>query len=98
LSWTPAETQGPSTNQVVVQVTDNGSPPLRDNRSFTVVVAEVNSAPVLTLPPDQTINELSTLVLTNTAADLDVPVNTLTFILVSAPAGMTLDSNTGVLT
>src|SRR5207247_1182054 len=97
LSWTPAENQGPSTNQVVVQVTDNASPPLTDNRSFTVVVDEVNSAPVLTVPPNKAIHGLATLVVTNTATDPDLPANTLTFSLESAPSGMILDSNTGVL-
>ncbi len=98
LRWTPTETQGPSTNLITVQVTDNGSPPLSVSNSFTVVVNEVNSAPVLTVPANQTINELTMLVLTNTATDADLPANTLSFSLLSAPAGMTLDPNTGVLT
>src|SRR5205814_1202099 len=78
-------------------VSDDDWPPLSDTRSFSVVVNEVNREPVLILPPNQTINELTTLIVTNTAADPDIPVNTLTFALVAAPAGMTLDSNTGVL-
>jgi len=40
--WTPTEAQGPSTNLVRVQVTDDGSPPLSDIRSFTVIVNEIN--------------------------------------------------------
>src|SRR5260370_8582183 len=63
-----------------------------------VVVNEVNSAPVLTVPPNQTIDELSALVVTNTATDTDLPANTLTFALVSAPSGVTVDPTTGVLT
>ena len=35
---------------------------------------------------------------TNTATDPDVPANTLTFSLVSAPPGINLDSSTGILT
>src|SRR5204862_7070765 len=66
--------------------------------SFTVAVNEVNSAPVLAPVADRIITELSTLVVTNRASDADVPVNTLTLSLVSAPPGMSLDSNTGVLT
>src|SRR5206468_2472087 len=76
----------------------NGLPPLGVTNSFTVVVKEVNLAPVLTVPPNQTIDELTTLVVTNTAVDADVPANTLTFSLLSPPAGMVLDPNTGVLT
>jgi hypothetical protein len=98
LTWTPTEAQGPSTNVITVRVTDNGIPPLSDTKSFTIIVNEVNSAPTLTVPPTQTINELTTLILTNTATDPDIPANTLTFSLVAAPSGMTLDSATGVLT
>src|SRR5881394_1152546 len=98
LSWTPTEAQGPSTNLIKVKVTDDGAPPLSVTNSFTVVVREVNSAPVLTVPADQTINELSTLVVTNTASDTDLPANTFSFGLVSAPTGLLLDANSGVLT
>src|SRR5439155_1790089 len=69
LTWTPTEAQGPSTNLITVRVTDNGTPALNDTKSFTVVVTEINSAPALTVPPDQTISELSTLTVTNTASD-----------------------------
>ncbi|MBL9174330.1 MAG: PQQ-dependent sugar dehydrogenase [Verrucomicrobiales bacterium] len=41
LSWTPGETQGPSTNLITVQVTDNGTPPLSETVQFTVVVEEL---------------------------------------------------------
>src|SRR5881394_674702 len=97
LSWTPTEAQGPSTNLIKVKVTDNGAPPLSATNGFTVLVHEVNSAPVLTVPADQTINELDALVVTNTASDADLPANTLSFGLVSAPTGVLLDANTGVL-
>src|SRR5439155_24205491 len=66
-------------------------------KSFTVVVTEANSAPVLTVPTAQSVAELNTLTVTNSASDPDLPANTLTFSLVSAPAGVNLDSNTGVL-
>src|SRR5439155_5070666 len=98
LSSTPTEAQGPSTNLITVRVTDNGAPPLSDTKSFTVVVTEANRAPVLTVPTDQTVTELSTLTITNTASDADVPANTLTFSLVSAPNGVNLDPSSGVLT
>jgi hypothetical protein len=97
LTWTPDEAQGPSTNLITVRVTDNGNPPLNDTKSFRVVVNEVNSAPVLTVPADETVDELTTLVVTNTAADGDLPANALTFSLVSAQSGVNLDATTGVL-
>jgi hypothetical protein len=98
LTWTPTGAQGPSTNLITVRVTDNGAPPSSDTRSFTVVVAEANTAPVLTVPPDQTVTELSTLTVTNFAGDADLPVNSLTFSLVLAPVGVNLDPSSGVLT
>ena len=47
----------------------------------------IEHTPVLTVPPDQTVSELATLTVTNTARDADMPTNTFTFGLVSAPAG-----------
>src|SRR5439155_711706 len=98
ITWTPAEGQGPGTVTFTTIVTDNGTPALSGANSFTVTVNEVNSAPVLTAPPDQTINELSALVVTNTASDADLPANTLTFALVSGPSGVAINPATGVLT
>src|SRR5207244_5573456 len=66
---------------------------LTDSKSFTVVVNEVNTAPVLTMPANQTINELTTLNVSATATDADLPANTLTFALVSGPAGLTVAAN-----
>ena len=98
IGWTPTEAQGPSTNTITVKVTDNGSPNLSDTKSFTVTVNEVNSAPVLTVPTNQVINELTTLNVSASATDSDTPTNTLTFSLLSPPAGMTIDPNTGAIT
>src|SRR5207249_909781 len=64
LTWSPTEAQGPSTNLITVKVSDNGMPALSDSKNFTVVVSEANSAPVLTGLTNQTIAELSTLVVT----------------------------------
>jgi hypothetical protein len=46
-TWTPSAGQAPSTNSITVRVTDNGQPPLNDNRSFRVMVL---------LPPKATIS------------------------------------------
>src|SRR5262245_40094946 len=98
LSWTPTEAQGPSTNTVTVRVTDNGSPPLSDAKSFTVTVNEVNTAPVLAVIANQTINEGATLSLSISATDADIPANTLTFSVdPGAPAGMTINVSSGAL-
>src|SRR5204863_606173 len=97
ISWTPTEAQGPSTNMITVVVADNGSPNLSDTKSFTVTVNEVNTAPVLTVPTNQVINELTTLSVSASATDSDIPTNTLTFSLVSPPDGMTINPDTGVI-
>ena len=47
LIWTPTEAQGPSTNEVVLRVTDDGEPPASATVSFEVVVREVNRAPAV---------------------------------------------------
>src|SRR5206468_1395562 len=98
LTWSPTEAQGPSTNVITVKVTDNGVPALSDSKSFTVVVTEANSAPVLTVPANQTIAELSTLVVTNTATVAAFTALLRTFSLVSGPAGVSVNPTTGVLT
>jgi hypothetical protein len=97
-TWTPTEAQGPSTNEVTVQATDNGVPPLGDTRSFTVIVNEVNTTPTLTPIASQSVNEGATLSLTATASDVDVPANALTYSLVSPPSGATINPTTGVFT
>jgi hypothetical protein len=98
ISWIPSEEQGPSTNVFTTVVTDNGLPPLSATNSFTVVVTEVNSAPVLTVPADETINELTPLSVLASATDPDLPANNLTFSLISPPAGMAIDPGSGAIT
>src|SRR5204862_3908733 len=97
ITWTPSEVQGPSTNVVSVSVTDNGVPALSATNSFTVTVTEVNLAPVLSVPADQTIDEQTTLSVSASATDADLPANTLTFALVSAPLGMSINPASGVI-
>jgi hypothetical protein len=97
IGWIPSEAQGPSTNVITTVVTDNGTPHLSATNSFTVTVLEVNSAPALNPRPNLTINELTLLVVTNTATDFDVPANTLAYSLVNPPAGMAIATN-GVIT
>src|SRR5204863_520369 len=65
--------------------------------TFTVTVNEVNLAPVLTVPADQTMAEQTTLNVNASAIDADIPANSLTFALVSAPTGMTINPATGAI-
>jgi hypothetical protein len=98
-TWTPTEAQGPSTNLVTVRVTDDGSPPSNDSWSFTVVVREANSAPVLAPIADQIAFAGIQLAITNLATDSDIPANNLTFSLDSgAPDGAVINPTAGVFT
>jgi PA14 domain./Ricin-type beta-trefoil lectin domain. len=97
ITWTPTEAQGPSSNLFVTVVTDNGSPSLSSTNSFSVFVNEVNTAPVLPAQNDRTINELTLLTVANAASDSDLPANTLSYALLNAPSGATIDAN-GVIT
>ena len=96
-SWTPTESQGGSTPSVTITVTDDGTGNLVDSETFTITVAEINTAPVLGAIGNQTVDELATLSFTATATDSDLPADTLTFSLdaASITAGMTIDANTG---
>src|SRR5678815_795106 len=81
-SWTPSEAQGPSTNNIQVRVSDNGSPSLTTTQILTIFVTEVNSAPMLTNPGSVTIDELKGYTNFLVATDSDIPVNTVTFAIV----------------
>ncbi len=95
-NWTPTEAQGPGDYPITVTATDNGTPPLSDSKSFSVHVNEVDKPPVLVPIADQTVNEETTLSLMVTATDPDLPANTLSYSLTSAPSGATIESNSGL--
>jgi subtilisin family serine protease len=93
--WTPTEAQGPASYTFTVRVTDNGAPNLFDEEAITITVNEFNVAPVLAAIGNKSINEGSELTFTSTATDDDLPANTLTFSLIGAPAGATINPATG---
>jgi len=93
LTWLPSEAQGPGSYSVTVAVSDGVS---SATGSFTVTVREVNASPALTAINNQTVEEGSTLSLTLSATDADLPAQTLTYSLTSGPTGMTVTS-AGVL-
>jgi hypothetical protein len=95
LTWTPSEAQGPSTNVITVRVTDNGSPPLSDTKSLTVIVREVNRPPTINSIVNQLIAVGSTLEVRITASDPDLPANPLFWELLNPPAGAQIDLSSG---
>ena len=97
--WTPTEAQGPSINVVTVLVTENNDPLTTVSGSFTIVVEEKNAPPIIAFISDQAIDENSSLALTNSAVDIDLPANLLTWSLdAGAPSGASIDASSGVLT
>ena len=95
ISWTPSEAQGAGDFPVTVRVTDNGSPNLSATQSFNVRVNEINVAPKLAAIGNKTVDEETALTFTAGATDSDLPANSLTYSLVNAPAGATINSSTG---
>jgi len=57
----------------------------------------LNTAPTLAEIADQTVNELTPLTVTAGATDQDQPAQTLTYTLVTAPAGMTIHPSSGLI-
>ncbi|MHB1309158.1 MAG: putative Ig domain-containing protein, partial [Limisphaerales bacterium] len=95
--WTPARGQGSASHDIVVVATDDGSPNLSDSLTVRVDVVGVNQAPVLAAIADQTVPEGSELSLALSAADADLPAQTLTYAIDSgAPVGAILDAATGL--
>jgi hypothetical protein len=92
ITWTPGAGQGHTTNTMTAVVTDNGVPPLSATNSFTVVVDEINVAPVLPGQADWTLAGQQSLIVTNTASAQDMPTVTLTYEL-TGPTGAVIDTN-----
>jgi hypothetical protein len=95
-TWTPNESQGPSTNTIAVVVTDNSSPAQSLTNTFTVTVNETNSAPSLAAIADRIVHAGMNVTFTNSATDPDVPANTLTYSLDTAPPNATIGALDGI--
>ena len=76
---------------------DGAVPPKGATNEFIVVVNEVNTQPTLPVQVQRSINEMTTLVVTNTASDADLPANAISYSLVGAPAGASVNAD-GVIT
>jgi len=97
-SWTPTEEQGPESYQLTFTATDDGNPAASRDTTITVIVNEVNMAPVLDAIADISSQPGSTVTFTATASDGDIPANNLTFSLSGAEPGMEIDPESGVFT
>jgi Putative Ig domain len=102
ITWTPSQAQSPGTNTITTVVTNTNSfdainPHLTATNSFSVVVREVNVAPVLPVIPIQSVNELTLLTVTNTASNFNVHSTNSSYVLINPPAGMTISAS-GIIT
>jgi len=97
ITWTAPANPGPSTNTFTTVVTDNGVPPESAVNSIVVVVSVPNTAPVLPVLGNRVMEELTELVVINTATDADTPASSLVYTLQAAPVGAAI-SATGVIT
>jgi hypothetical protein len=97
LTWTPQQTNSPSTNIFSVAVTDNGNPALSATNSYTVIVKEVNIPPSLPTISTQTVNELTLLTVNNTATNANIHSTITGYALVSPLAGMAISAG-GIFT
>jgi hypothetical protein len=96
VSWRPNEAQGPSTNVVMVRVSDDGTPAQSATNVIEIVVREVNGAPVLEVVPNRTVKLPGSVNLTLRGTDSDLPIQPLTYGLVSGPTGMTVSPAGGL--
>jgi hypothetical protein len=97
ISWTPSQAQATYTfSNITFIVYQSGNSVA--STSFDATVNDINGPPVLNVPGQQSVILGSTMTVTNTATNSDIWATSITFGLVSAPAGVALNTNTGVLT
>ena len=78
-----------------VTVTDDGSPVLQDQESFTWTITDVNAAPQVADPPDQADAEGDTVSLQIAASDPDG--DDLTYSAVNLPDGLSIGESSGLI-
>ena len=86
------ESQGPSTNLVMVKVTDSGKPSLSVTNSFQVIVREVNQPPVLPELGQLEVDALKSWKWNLGGKDEDLPAQVLTYRLVRGPQGLAMSA------
>ncbi|MEM7165061.1 MAG: putative Ig domain-containing protein [Planctomycetota bacterium] len=94
VEWTPTALDAGS-HFFRVRATDDGSPVTFAEQTFTLNVADVNQAPMITSTPPLTGTELVPYSYDVDATDIDS--NTLTYTLDLAPTGASIDASTGLL-
>jgi hypothetical protein len=97
LQWLPGESRGPGEYPVTVTVRDNGVPQQSASRIVRVIVREMNRPPDLAPIPTQAVLVQTSLTVTNSATDPDVPAQEFFFSLApGAPQGARIGRTNGV--
>ncbi|HYE13182.1 MAG TPA: DNA/RNA non-specific endonuclease, partial [Pyrinomonadaceae bacterium] len=96
-TWSPTEAQGGTGSPYDFKVRVSDGEAVAE-ATASITVNEVNQAPVLSAIADQTVIVGGTLVFAASATDGDAPAQALTYSLVGAPAGASINSSTGVVT
>jgi hypothetical protein len=63
-----------------------------------IIVHEINEAPVLAMISNRVVHQGMTVAIPMTAIDADVPANTLSYSLGTAPSGATINATSGLFT
>ena len=90
------EASGGSSFAIVVNVTDNGSPPATSSRRFSLTIEEVNEKPVIKPIAKRTISAGEIVDFHIAATDADIPADILTYIAIKLPEGGTFDPGTQI--
>jgi uncharacterized repeat protein (TIGR03803 family) len=98
ISWTPTQTQATYTYSNIAYVVYQSGHPIAAT-GFTVTVNDINMAPAFeyVIGP-QTVYAATPLTITDMATNTDIWATSLAYAVVSAPAGVGIDPNTGVVT
>ena len=97
ITWTPSESQGGQEFTFTVNVSDQAS---SDSTTLTVSVTEIDNPPTFVRPADSGTNVVypgSKLAVYFKAVDPDASAHEMTYTLVDAPWGVSLDSTTGLV-
>jgi hypothetical protein len=98
LRWLPGETQGPGSYPLIVRVTEQSELAQTAQATFSILVREVNTPPVLAALPALTRAEGDRIELGLSATDLDLPASVFSYAIEgSAPGNPTIDVASGAL-
>jgi hypothetical protein len=102
ITWTPSQSQSPSTNIITTVVTNRDvydlvNPILTSTNQFTVIVKEVNVPATLPTVSTQTVNELTLLTVPNVATNFNIHSIIAGYSLLNPPANMVISTG-GIIT